>query len=116
MIAPDGVRSALGGPLKAGGFHGGTPTAFRLGAPRLRFSLSAMPPALAKKTSRLPVAIPVHALKPVLQPIIKPVVERLDKHEELLVAMKGTLDVQFRRIAAMQAQLDHLIAALSKRP
>ena len=67
------------------------------------------------KWSRVPVDIPIRALKPVLRPIIRPVVERLDKHEELLRVMKHKLDVQFQRIAAMQAQMDILLTAVRKR-
>jgi len=59
------------------------------------------------------------ALKPLLKPllptviapVVEPVVQRLDRHEELLLSLQASLDVQFQRIAAMQAQLDMLIAA-----
>ena len=61
-------------------------------------------------------AIPVPILKPVLKPILKPMIEpvvmRLDRHEDLLLQMKTTLDVQFQRIAALQAQMDHLLATI----
>lgn len=71
---------------------------------------------VAKKKPRRPggTAIPalIPALKPALKPIIEPVVERLDRHETLLAEVKKTLDVQFRRIAAIQAQMDRLLAAL----
>ena len=70
---------------------------------------------MAKKKSRLPIAVPVRVLKPVLKPIIEPVVVRLDKHEELLHGVKAALDVQFQRIAALQAQMDHLIATIRNR-
>ena len=73
--------------------------------------------AVAKKKPRrrLPKAIPLPALRPVLKPIIEPVVVRLDKHEDLLHEVKAALDVQFQRIAALQAQMDHLLAKLSHR-
>ena len=45
-----------------------------------------------------------------VNPIVEPVVDRLDRHEELLLELKSALDVQFRRIAAIQAQLDQLLA------
>jgi hypothetical protein len=55
----------------------------------------------------------VAALKPlipaVVKPVVKPVMQRLDRHEELLLALKASLDVQFQRIASIQAQLDALI-------
>jgi hypothetical protein len=72
-----------------------------------------------KKRSRLPVTVPVRVLKPVLKPIIEPIIEpvviRLDKHEELLLEVKSALNVQFTRIAALQAQMDHLLATLRNR-
>ena len=71
--------------------------------------------ALAKRVERGAAVIPVPRLKPILKPLIEPVVVRLDKHETLLFEMKSVLDVQFQRIAAMQAQLDHLLATLRKR-
>ena len=46
--------------------------------------------------------------------MIEPVVRRLDKHETLLIDMKKVLDVQFHRIATMQAQLDQLLATLRR--
>ena len=72
--------------------------------------------AMAKKTLRRGLkAIPIPVLKPVLKPIIEPVVLRLDRHEDLLLQMKTTLDVQFQRIAALQAQMDHLLATIRGR-
>ena len=63
-------------------------------------------------------ALPIHALAPVLKPLIEPVVEpvltRLDRVEKHLEEVKTALDVQFKRTAAIQAQLDHLITTLSK--
>jgi hypothetical protein len=74
-----------------------------------------VPPKRAAK----PPAIPVQALAPVLKPLIEPVVEsvlsRLDRVEKLLEELKTAADVQFKRSAAMQAQIDHLVALLSKR-
>jgi hypothetical protein len=46
----------------------------------------------------------------ILKPIIMPVVQRLDRHEQLLLDLKAALDVQFQRIAAIQAQLDQMMA------
>ena len=68
-----------------------------------------------KKVRRAPAAVPLPALRPALKPIIEPVVERLDRHENLLLEVKGALDVQFQRIAALQAQIDHLLASLRNR-
>lgn len=56
-------------------------------------------------------------IKPLIKPLIRPIVEpivttvqtRLDEHEELLRAMKDSLDIQFKRIAEMQAQIDQLL-------
>jgi hypothetical protein len=45
-----------------------------------------------------------------MKPLVEPVVARLDRHEQLLLDLKSALDIQFKRIAAIQAQLDHLIA------
>ena len=76
--------------------------------------------AVAKKKARLrigtvPVVVvrPGH-LKPALKPIVEPMVAKLDRHETLLLEMKAALDVQFQRIAALQAQIDHLLARLSR--
>ena len=60
------------------------------------------------------------ALKPlipvVVRPVVEPVVERLDRHEELLLELKASLDVQFQRIAAIQAQIDTLLAEHRRKP
>ena len=75
-----------------------------------------MPPKRPAK----PPAISAHALAPVIKPLLEPVVEpvltRLDRHEKLLEEVKTALDVQFKRTAAIQAQLDQLAATLSRRP
>ena len=66
-------------------------------------------PSRAKPETKL-----IEAIKPiipaVLKPVVSPVVERLDRHEQLLLDVKSALDVQFQRIADMQAQLDKLLA------
>lgn len=54
-------------------------------------------------------------ITPLLQPVVEPVLERLDRNEQLLLELKAGLDVQFRRTAQIQAQLDVLIARLAKR-
>ena len=54
------------------------------------------------------------ALKPLLRPVIEPVLTRLDRLEALLEEMKGSMDVQFKRTAAIQAQLDQVLAARAK--
>jgi hypothetical protein len=70
---------------------------------------------MTKKPVRRRPTMAVPSLKPVLKPLIEPVVVRLDNHEALLLEMKSTLDVQFQRIAAIQAQLDHLLASIRNR-
>jgi hypothetical protein len=61
----------------------------------------------------------IQALKPILPavitPVVAPVMERLDRHEQLLLDVKRVLDVQFERIASMQAQLDLMIAERNRR-
>jgi len=60
------------------------------------------------------------ALKPlipaVVKPVVEPVVDRLDRHEELLLSLKASLDVQFQRIAAIQAQIDTLLLEHRRKP
>ena len=53
-------------------------------------------------------------IKPLLKPVVEPVLARLDRHEGLLREMKEALDVQFKRTAAVQAQLDQILAAIAK--
>jgi hypothetical protein len=53
-------------------------------------------------------------IKPVLKPIVEPVLERLDRHEQLLDELKASLDIQFKRTAALQVQLDRILAAVAK--
>lgn len=54
-------------------------------------------------------------IKPLLAPVVEPVLARLDRHEQLLTELKAALEVQFKRTAAIQAQLDQLVAGLPKR-
>lgn len=63
------------------------------------------------KRSPPPAAPPVRHL---LKPVVEPVLARLDRHERLLQEMKAAIDVQFKRTADIQAQLDILIATVSK--
>lgn len=58
--------------------------------------------------------VPLAKLRPLLKPVVEPVIERLDGHEKLLLEIKTALDVQFKRTAEMQAQLDMLAARVSK--
>jgi hypothetical protein len=55
-------------------------------------------------------------IKPIIKPVVEPVLSRLDRHEQLLEEVKAALEIQFKRTAAIQAQLDHLISTLSRRP
>ena len=64
---------------------------------------------------RAPLTIPLRQIRPVLKPVVQPVLTRLDRVERLLEDMRSALDVQFKRTAAIQAQVDQLVAALSKR-
>ena len=59
--------------------------------------------------------IPLSALRTLLKPVVEPVLTRLDRTEKLLAEVKSALDIQFRRTADMQAQLDRIAAHLSKR-
>jgi hypothetical protein len=63
---------------------------------------------------RKPAPSLLRAIKPLIPVVVKPVVEtvvsRLERHEQLLEDLKAALAVQFQRIAAMQAQLDQLVA------
>jgi hypothetical protein len=59
--------------------------------------------------------VAVKALAPVIKPLVEPVMTRLDRVEKLLEEMKTAADLQFKRSAAMQAQIDHLVALLSRR-
>jgi hypothetical protein len=76
------------------------------------------PPAVLRSTvPKRPsqtASVPAALLKPLVKPIVKPVLERLDKHEEILLGLRDALDVQFKRIAQIQAQLDQLIAAKAR--
>jgi hypothetical protein len=74
---------------------------------------------MPSKQSRAPV-VPsikeiVRIVKALLEPVVEPVLSRLDRHEQLLEELKAALDIQFKRTAQIQAQLDHLIAELAKR-
>jgi hypothetical protein len=56
----------------------------------------------------------VQQLKPLLKPIVEPVLARLDRHEALLEELKTALEIQFRRTAEVQAQLDKILSTLAK--
>lgn len=56
----------------------------------------------------------IRQIKPLIEPIVEPVLERLDRHEELLTELKEALDIQFKRTAEVQAQLDKITAMLAK--
>jgi hypothetical protein len=53
-------------------------------------------------------------IEPLIEPIVEPVLERLDRHEDLLMKLKEALDIQFKRTAEVQAQLDKITAMLAK--
>jgi hypothetical protein len=45
----------------------------------------------------------------VVATVIRPVATRLNRIEDLLIEMRGVLDVHLKRIAALQRQVDILI-------
>ena len=53
-------------------------------------------------------------LQPLIEPAVAPVLTRLDLHEEILRDLRAALDIQFKRTAEIQAQLDRLLARLSE--
>ena len=53
-------------------------------------------------------------IKPLVEPLVEPVLERLDRHEELLRELREALEIQFKRTAEVQAQLDRITAMLAK--
>lgn len=65
-------------------------------------------PPRARPSELLPI------IKPLLEPVVEPVLERLARTEELLQELKVALDIQFKRTAQIQAQLDMLVARLGK--
>jgi hypothetical protein len=46
---------------------------------------------------------------PIVATVIRPVATRLTRIEDLLIEMRGALDVHLKRIAALQTQVDILI-------
>jgi len=48
-------------------------------------------------------------VSPVVATVMQPVAMRLNRIEELLLEMRGALDVHLKRIAALQRQVDILI-------
>ena len=46
---------------------------------------------------------------PVVATVIQPVTTQLNRIEDLLIEMRGALDVHLKRIAALQTQVDILI-------
>ena len=48
-------------------------------------------------------------VSPVVATVMQPVATRLNRIEDLLIEMRGVLDVHLKRIAALQMQVDILI-------
>jgi hypothetical protein len=48
-------------------------------------------------------------VSPVKATVMQPVATRLNRIEDLLIEMRGVLDVHLKRIAALQTQVDFLI-------
>lgn len=67
-----------------------------------------------RTVKRTPPVVPLAKLRPLFRPIVEPVIERLERTEKLLQEMKAALDVQFKRTAEIQAQLDILVTRLGK--
>jgi hypothetical protein len=59
---------------------------------------------LMPKKRKLSVKLPV-----VVATVIRPVATRLNRIEDLLIEMRGVLDVHLKRIATLQKQVDILI-------
>lgn len=53
-------------------------------------------------------------IKPLIKPVVEPLLNRLDRHEQLLEELKAALEIQFKRTAAVQAQLDQILATLTR--
>ena len=77
-----------------------------------------MPTKRPRRTLLFPAKEIAPVLKPLIKPLLKPVVEsvlsRLDRHEALLQELKDALDIQFKRTAEIQGQLDRLLRAIAK--
>ena len=48
-------------------------------------------------------------VSPIVARVMQPVATRLNRIEDLLIEMRGVLDVHLKRIAALQTQVDILI-------
>ena len=70
-------------------------------------------PATPSPQDLAPLLRPI--VKPLLKPVVEPVLDRLDRHEELLTEMKAELEIQFKRTAEVQAQLDRIVSLLSEK-
>lgn len=55
-------------------------------------------------------------IAPLLKPVVAPVLSQLDRHAEMLEEIREAMQVQFKRTAQIQAQLDKLMASLAKKP
>jgi hypothetical protein len=55
------------------------------------------------------------ALPPVVAAVVRPVTTRLSRIEDLLIEIRHEQDVKFKRIAALQAQLDELTGTAQQR-
>lgn len=64
---------------------------------------------------RTPPVVPLSKLKPLLKPVVGPVLDRLERQEKLLIDIRAAMDVQFKRTAEIQAQLDILAARFDRR-
>ena len=67
-----------------------------------------------KRRQSRPAAV-LDELAPLLKPVVAPVLSQLDRHAEMLDEIREALQVQFKRTAQIQAQLDKLIATVAKK-
>ena len=70
-------------------------------------------PTKKRRPSR-PTAV-LTEIAPLLKPVVAPVLSQLERHAELLDEIRDALQVQFKRTAQIQAQLDKLIATVAKK-
>ena len=68
----------------------------------------------AKRRKSRPTTV-LAEIAPLLQPVVAPVLSQLDRHAEMLEEIRQALQVQFKRTAQIQAQLDKLIATVAKK-
>lgn len=72
-----------------------------------------MPPkAAARRRTVRTVAVPV--VLPILAKVVRPVATRLSRMEALLIEMRFEQDVQLKRMAALQVQIESVAVSVSR--